>query len=98
MSYRDHVERDARLIILRMLAQETSWMLNEVLLQRGLETFGHNHSRDFVKTQLRAMADLNAVTLREAGTVLVATITPAGLDHVERRGLIEGIARPSPGE
>ena len=46
---------------------------------------------------MRTLAELGAVTLREAGTVLIATITRAGIDHVERRGIIEGVLRPSPG-
>jgi len=32
-----------------------------------------------------------------AGTVLVAALTRAGLDHVERRAFLDGVARPSPG-
>ena len=34
--------------------------------------------------------------LTEAGTVLIAELTRAGLDHVERRAFLEGVERPSP--
>lgn len=97
MSFSEFLTEDARLVILRTLHVETSGTMNEVLLQKALETYGHNRSRDFVKTQMRALAELGAVSLREAGTVLVATITRAGIDHVERRTMISGVARPSPG-
>lgn len=88
---------DARLVILRTLHQDTSGTTNDVLLQRTLETFGHHRPRDFTRTQLLALSGLGAVTLREAGTVMIAAITPAGVDHVERRAIISGVARPSPG-
>jgi hypothetical protein len=32
----------------------------------------------------------------EIGTIMVAAITRSGVDHVERRTIIEGVARPSP--
>jgi hypothetical protein len=96
-AYAEHAAADARLIILRTLHSETSGTLNEVLLQQALETYGHRKSRDYVRTQLRALAELGAVTLREAGTVMVAAITRIGVDHVERRAVIEGVLRPSPG-
>jgi hypothetical protein len=93
----EHLAADARLVILRTLHAETSNTLNEALLHRALETFGHNRSRDFVRTQIRALKDLGAVRVTEAGgTVMIATLTRAGMDHVERRSVIEGVARPSP--
>ncbi|MBB4122928.1 hypothetical protein [Martelella radicis] len=97
MSFEEFSARDARLIILRGLAMETDGTLNETLLTTLLRTFGHNRSRDYVRTQIRKLEELGAVTVIEAGTVLIASITRAGLDHVERRSVIEGIDRPSPG-
>jgi hypothetical protein len=61
-----------------------------------LETFGHRKSRDYLRDQLRWLEEMGAVTLTEAGTVLIAELTRRGRDHVERRVVIEGIARPSP--
>jgi hypothetical protein len=96
-TFAEHLAADARLIILRALAEDTSGRHNEVLLQRALETYGLTRNREFVRTQMRALADLGAVTVHEAGTVLIATISRLGLDHVEQRARIEGVARPSPG-
>jgi hypothetical protein len=87
---------DARLVMLRALHAETSRTLNDTLLQKVLETFGHNRSREFVRTQLRKLAEVGAVRLREAGTVLIAELSRAGSDHVESRAVIDGVARPSP--
>lgn len=97
MSYVDFIEGDARLVILKGLAVQSAGRLNEVIITKMLDDFGYNKSREWTRTQLRKMEDVGAVKLDEAGTVLVATITRAGLDHAERRSFIEGIAKPSPG-
>lgn len=96
VSFLEYSARDARLIILRGLAEETDGTMNETLLTVLLRSFGHNRSRDYVRSQIRKLDELGAVTVTEAGTVMIASITRAGLDHVERRSIIEGIARPSP--
>jgi hypothetical protein len=93
--FNEHLARDARLVILKELSKQTDNRLNESLLQNVLETFGHRRSRDWVRQQLRILADLDAVSLSEAGTVLIAELRRAGLEHVERRSILEGVARPS---
>ena len=96
MDFQEHSQRDARLVILRALADQTDGRLNETLLAATLETFGHRRSRDWVRTQMRALEDLGAVRLIAAGTdFLIAELTASGQDHVDRRTIIEGVARPS---
>jgi hypothetical protein len=94
--FRQYIAADVRLIILRELAAQPDYRLNETLLSRVLETFGHRKSRDYLRDQLRWLEEMGAVTLTEAGTVMIAELTRRGRDHVERRVVIEGIARPSP--
>ncbi|CAN0654324.1 hypothetical protein JF546_09760 [Nitratireductor aquimarinus] len=96
MNYAAFAKADARLIILKELSRQTDGRMNETMLTSVLDTFGHRRSRDWVRTQLRALEELGTVNLVEAGTVLIASISRAGLDHVERRTVIEGIAKPSP--
>lgn len=92
-TYKTH---DARLVVLKELALQSDGSLNDVLIRTLLDTFGHRRSRDWIRTQLRALAELGAITLSEAGSVMIASITRAGIDHVERRSIIEGVAKPSP--
>ncbi|RUW41508.1 hypothetical protein EOA37_09610 [Mesorhizobium sp. M2A.F.Ca.ET.015.02.1.1] len=94
--FEEYLTSDARLIMLRELNRQIDGRLNEVLLTKALDTFGHNRSREWVRTQLRKLAELGAVKVTEAGSILVAAITRPGIDHVERRSIIEGVARPSP--
>lgn len=96
MSALDIIRHEARLIMLRELATQANYSSNESLLQAMLETFGITKPRDWVREELRRMEDLGAVSLSMAGSVMVATATTKGLDHVERRLTIEGIKRPSP--
>lgn len=97
-TYQRHIDEDARLIILRELHEQPNGTLNETLLAAVLDSFGHSRSREWVRTQLRKLEELGAISVTEIGTVMVALIRRAGVDHVERRAIIEGIKRPSPGE
>ncbi len=94
-SLAEAVAADARLMILQELARQTDGRLTDLLLRRVLDVYGIRRDRDWVRTQLRKLEALGAVELAPAGEALVARLTRAGRDHVEERGVIEGIARPS---
>lgn len=96
MDYERHLTLDARLVMLRAMHEQANGSLNEALLEIVLDKFGHRRNRDWIRTQLRELKNLGAVTLTEAGTVMVGSITRLGIDHVERRAVIEGVSRPSP--
>lgn len=97
MSYQEFATHDARLVILRELAAQSDGRLNEVILTAALDAFGYRRSREWVRTQLRKLDEIGAVTIVEAGSVMIASITRAGVDHVDRRAFLEGVARPSLG-
>jgi ribosomal protein L12E/L44/L45/RPP1/RPP2 len=88
------IARDARLAILNELAKQVDGRLNDQAMTHVLDVIGVRRSRDWVRTQIRALAELDAVRLIEAGELLVAELTSTGRDHVERRIIIEGVARP----
>lgn len=96
MNYDQLLTLDARLVILKALSLQTDGRLNEVILTAELDSFGHRRSREWVRTQLEALRELGAVTVTEAGSVKVASITKLGMAHVDRRQVIDGVARPSP--
>lgn len=91
----DQIAEDARLMMLRELAGQTDGRSNDMVLSRVLDAYGVNRSRDWLRTQLRRLAELDAVSVREVGTVMVVELRRAGRDHVERRGVIEGVSRPA---
>jgi hypothetical protein len=96
-NYQKHVEEDVRLIVLRELSAQPAGRLNDTVLTRVVDDLGHTKSRDWIRTQLRKLEELGAIRILTAGTVLVAELTAAGQEHVERRSFIEGVARPSRG-
>lgn len=89
------IREEGRLIILRALRDEPDQRLNSELLRRSLEQWGISRTRDWVSGEIRHLEQIGAVTVVEAGTVLVASLTRRGEDHVERRLVLDGVKRPS---
>lgn len=89
------MREEARLIILKALAEQTNETLPSSLLVRALETFGIFKERSWVHDELAWLADAGAVTLITASTVKVATLTEKGQRHLDRHIAIEGVKRPS---
>lgn len=96
-SFTNYVTEDRRLCLLRALATETSNTLNESILQRAVEGYGHNVSRDVIKQDLRWLSEVGALSVREVQGYLIATLSDRGLDHVQRRTAIDGVAKPKLG-
>lgn len=96
MSTADILRQDARLIVLRELAEQPGYSLNDSMLLEVLKTWGINKSRDWLREELRWLADVGAITLREMGTATIAVLSDKGRDHVEYRIVIPGVKRPSP--
>lgn len=97
-SLADAIAADARLYMLKELAKQTDRRMSDLLLMRVLDLYGVRRDRDWVRTQLRKLEALGAVELVPGGSAMIARLTRAGLDHVEERGLIEGVTRPSDAE
>jgi len=93
--YSDYVNANARLVMLKELAQQQGGILNDALMAKVLDVFGYRRSREWVRVQMRSLADVGAVELTEAGTVLIARLRRTGRDHVEGRIVLDGIDPPS---
>lgn len=92
--YRAIVAEDCRLLILEALAREPTASLNETLLSYHLEAHGHRKPRDYVREQIEWLDRRQAASVREVGGFLIATLLTKGQEHVERRALIPGVAKP----
>ncbi|WP_316171075.1 hypothetical protein [Bradyrhizobium sp. SZCCHNRI1058] len=95
---RDIIREEARLIILRELHQQTNYSHSDSLLQPVLEAFGIAKSRAWIREELNYLENVGAISKTSVGSVMVATLLPKGVEHVERRLVIEGVKRPSPPE
>ena len=93
--YRKHVAEDVRRIVLETLAREPGATLNENLIGRVLESYGHRKTQSYIRDELGWLERQHAISLVEAGTLVIATLLTRGLEHVERRALIPGVAKPA---
>jgi hypothetical protein len=93
--YVSFVREEARLIILRLLSEQTGGVLNSSLLQAGLEGWGIHKTREWVHGELHHLGELGAVLVSSQAGILIATLTQRGADHVERRIVLDGVKRPS---
>ena len=89
------IREQARLVVLRALANQVDERLNSDLLLPQLDLFGIRKDRGWLHEEMRWLADMGAVTLLEAGSILVATLTEKGRRHLDRHIAIDGVQRPS---
>ena len=104
MALSEILAEDRRLCILRFLAEDRDYTLNESLLQDVLELVGHALSRDAIRGELAWLEEQGLVaTRRQAlggpGTkaLTVATLTERGADVAAGRAVVPGVKRPGPG-
>lgn len=96
MNLQPIIDADARLAILQTLEQDPSGSSSQLILQGALDAVAISRGVDYVRTQMCDLQKMGAVTLKDAGEIKIATITRTGLDHVERRSILEGVKRPDP--
>ncbi|MBI1495388.1 hypothetical protein H1D41_17230 [Rhodobacteraceae bacterium MYP1-1] len=95
--YSDSYNETVRLTVLKALAEETDYRLNDTMLMAVLQAFAINRSRDYLRNELSWLeTEVQAVKLTKAGTAVIAELTERGLDHVERRVVLTGVRKPSP--
>ncbi|MCY1391432.1 hypothetical protein D3C76_965010 [compost metagenome] len=88
------LREDMRLVLLRLLEEMPGYRANSSVLTSALDQFGYSASRDQVKTELVWLQDQGALTLAEAGPVMVATLTERGQDVATGRATMPGVKRP----
>ncbi|QIO60676.1 hypothetical protein [Rhizobium leguminosarum] len=86
---------DARLIILKEIAQQKNRTLSSGMMDPALEQFAIYEDRPWIHQQIDYLETMGAVTVVNAGTVKIVTITNAGMRHLKCQVFIEGIKEPS---
>ncbi|WP_411037621.1 hypothetical protein [Shinella sp. BYT-45] len=95
IDYENLKREEARLIILKELSVQANESLSSSMMEPALNTFAIYEERPWIHQQLDYMAKMGAITVLEAGSVKIASLTPAGWRHLRRQEFIEGIKRPS---
>lgn len=88
------IREQARLIILKGLREQVDERLNSDLMLPLLSTFGILKTREWVHAELEWLADMGAIKITRAGSILVATLAERGAQHLDRLIAIEGVKRP----
>ncbi|GAA0600169.1 hypothetical protein [Paenochrobactrum glaciei] len=89
---------EARLIILKALAEQTNESLSSSMLEKVLATYAIHEVRPWVHQQLEYLQTMDAIRVTLAGSVQIATLKDLGHRHLERHIAIEGVKRPSRSE
>lgn len=89
------LQEDMRLVILRLLAEDSDYSHNEYVLRAALKALGHGVSQDKLRTELAWLAEQGLIATSDAG-VLVAKLTPRGKDAAEGCVVVPGVKRPEP--
>src|SRR6185369_141298 len=90
------VTYDIRLVILRALAEDLGYSHNESILHSILSEFGHQVSRDRVKTELSWLQDQQLLEIKDVAGCMVATITQRGAHVAAGNATVPGVKRPGP--
>lgn len=88
---------DRRLTILRTLAEDHDYSVNDFVLKRALAQLGHDVSRDVLRGDLAWLQDQRLLRVKQMddGAIWVAIATEDGVD-VARGRPHPGVARPAP--
>jgi len=96
IDYTEMMREEARLVILKELSIQPNESLSSSMMEPALRTFAIYQERPWIHLQLDFMANMGAITVLNAGSVKIASLTDAGWRHLRREQFIEGIKRPSP--
>lgn len=96
MSFKDLLTGDIRLVLLRSLREMSGYSANDSMLDQCLETYGHNISRDAVRTHLRWLEEQGLLQIEQVGQTLVARLTGRGDDVATGQAVVDGVKKPRP--
>lgn len=94
MSFKDLLKEDQRLVILRSLKEMPAYEANESIVDTCLESYGHNISRDAVRSHLAWLEEQDLISLRKMSDCQIAKLTGRGQDVAEGQAIVPGVKRP----
>lgn len=95
VDYEKIMREEARLIILRALAEQVNESLSSSMLEPVLAQFAIRVPRAWIHGEMEYLRMMGALTVVEAETVRIGTLTNLGRRHLDRDVAIEGVKRPS---
>lgn len=96
MAMENILQHDRRLVILRSLNEMGGYEANESIINQCLEAYGHNVSRDTVRSELAWLAEQSLVSVRDVAGYMVAKLTARGADVATGKATVPGVKKPRP--
>ncbi len=93
MTYEETVSEHLRITILRFLADDNDYTVNESLLADLVEDYGFKPSFDKMRTELGWLEEQGLIELAGKGC-MVAKLTRRGLDVAKGRASVHGVYHP----
>lgn len=90
------VTEDRLLAVLSLLKNSQAYQAGAPMLQLALASLGHAVALETVVADLAWLRDAGLTTLRDVGTVHIATLTRRGMDVANGLTQVPGVARPRP--
>ncbi len=95
VDYDKVMREDARLIILRALSEQVNESLSSSTIELVLQTFVIRQPRSWIHGEMDYLRMMGAISIVDAGSVKIGTLTDLGWRHLLRETIIEGVKRPS---
>ena len=89
------LREEARLIILKAISDWPSETMSSSMIEEVLPNFAIRQERAWIHQQMTYLQTMGAITVRDAGSVKIGTLTDLGRRHLDRDTVIEGVKRPS---
>jgi Fe2+ or Zn2+ uptake regulation protein len=96
MGYEQTIQEHLRLTLLRLLAEDPDYTMNDSLLTDLTENYGFTPSRDKVRMELSWLAEQGLIRTDNDPKITIAILTERGADVARGRVTVPGIKRPSP--
>ncbi len=93
--YQRLIREEARLIILKAIAEQDDESLPSGILEEVLPLYGVNRPRAWIHQQMAYLAEMGAITTSPRGSVVTGRLTELGRRHLDRHAAIEGVKRPA---
>ncbi|NDY73972.1 ArsR family transcriptional regulator [Desulfobacter hydrogenophilus] len=91
------IQRHLRITILRLLAEDPNYTLNDSILADLVGNYGFTPSRDRVRTELSWLREQGLVRFDDDDGIIIAVLTQRGNDVAHGRTRVPGVKRPGPG-
>jgi Fe2+ or Zn2+ uptake regulation protein len=98
MEYKKVFSEHLRITILRMLAEQPDYTLNDSMIRDIVPSYGFRPSRDFIRTQLAWLAEQGLVRMDTTKDgCCVVRLAERGEEVARGYATVPGVKRPFPG-